>query len=100
MFGLGALSFAAPWALGALATLPVIWWLLRINPPAPRRIVFPAVRLLLGLPRTEETPTHTPPWLLLLRLLIAALVIFAVAHPLLNAGEAIEGEGALVSGNR
>jgi hypothetical protein len=96
MFGLGALSFAAPWALAALISLPVIWWLLRINPPAPRRIVFPAVRLLLGLPRTEETPVHTPLWLLLLRLLIAALVILAVAHPLLNAGDTVEGDGALV----
>lgn len=96
MFSLGALSFAAPWALGALVTLPVIWWLLRINPPAPKRIIFPAVRLLLGMPRTEETPVHTPPWLLLLRLLIAALVILAVAHPLLNARDTVQGEGALV----
>lgn len=96
MFGLEALSFAAPWALAALATLPVIWWLLRINPPAPRRIVFPAVRLLLGLHQTEETPTHTPPWLLLLRLLIAALIILGVAHPLLDASDEIAGDGPIL----
>jgi hypothetical protein len=96
MFGLEFLSFAVPWALVALAVLPVIWWLLRINPPAPRRIVFPAVRLLLGLHQTEETPTHTPPWLLLLRLLIAALVILGVAHPLIDSSEEIAGEGPMV----
>ena len=96
MLGLESLSFAAPWALAALATLPVIWWLLRINPPAPRRIVFPAVRLLLGLRQTEETPTHTPLWLLLLRLVIAALIILGVAHPLIDASEEIAGEGPML----
>ena len=96
MLGLESLSFAAPWALAALATLPVIWWLLRINPPAPRRIVFPAVRLLLGLRQTEETPTHTPLWLLLLRLVIAALIILGVAHPLIDASEEIAGEGPIL----
>ncbi len=28
--------FAAPWVLLALAALPVLWWLLRATPPAPR----------------------------------------------------------------
>ncbi|MGH7055608.1 MAG: BatA domain-containing protein, partial [Stellaceae bacterium] len=43
------LAFASPWLLLALAGLPVIWWLLRVTPPAPRRIAFPPIRLLLGL---------------------------------------------------
>ena len=68
----------------ALAALPIIWWLLRVTPPAPRRIAFPAIRLLLGLVPREETPARTPLWLILLRMALAALVIFAVAHPLLN----------------
>ncbi|MEE1544291.1 MAG: BatA domain-containing protein, partial [Alphaproteobacteria bacterium] len=50
---LAALSFATPWLLATLAALPVIWWLLRVNPPAPRQLAFPAVRLLLGLRETE-----------------------------------------------
>ena len=37
MLALGSLAFAAPWLLTALAALPVIWWLLRVTPPAPRR---------------------------------------------------------------
>ncbi len=96
MAGLASLTFAAPWLLVALASLPVIWWLLRINPPAPRRIPFPAVRLLLGLRKTEETPAHTPPWLLILRLFIAALIIVAAAHPLLDSGVGSRRDGALV----
>ena len=48
MLALGSLAFASPWLLAALAALPVIWWLLRVTPPAPRRIAFPAIRLLLG----------------------------------------------------
>ena len=28
--------FAAPWVLLALPALPLLWWLLRVTPPAPR----------------------------------------------------------------
>src|SRR5439155_24153757 len=79
MLALGSLAFASPWLLAALAALPVIWWLLRVTPPAPRRIAFPAIRLLLGLTPREETPARTPWWLILLRTVLAALVIVALA---------------------
>jgi hypothetical protein len=84
MLAFGSLAFVSPWLLTALAALPIIWWLLRVTPPAPRLIVFPAIRLLLGLVPREETPARTPLWLILLRIALAALVILAVAHPLLN----------------
>ena len=84
MVALGAFGFAAPWLLLALAGLPVIWWLLRVTPPAPRRLPFPAIRLLLGLVPKEETPARTPWWLIVLRTVLAAIVIVATAHPLLN----------------
>ncbi|MEQ1863262.1 MAG: DUF4159 domain-containing protein, partial [Micropepsaceae bacterium] len=84
MTTIGPLAFAAPWVLFALVSLPVIWWLLRVTPPAPKRVLFPAVRLLLGLQQHEETPAHTPLWLLLLRMAIAALVILSLADPYLN----------------
>jgi hypothetical protein len=84
MWTLGPLSFAAPWALAFLVVLPLLWWLLRVMPPSPRRLVFPAIRLLLGLRNKEQTSAHTPWWLVLLRMLVAAAVIFAVARPLLD----------------
>jgi hypothetical protein len=84
MLSLGALAFATPWALAALIGLPVLWWLLRITPPQPRQVTFPPLRLLLLLRPKEETPAHTPWWLLLLRLVIAALAILALAEPILN----------------
>ena len=93
MFALGSLAFATPWLLAALAALPVIWWLLRVTPPAPRRIAFPAIRLLLGLIPREETPARTPWWLILLRTIIAALIIVALAHPLLNPQARLAGTG-------
>lgn len=96
MTGLGALTFASPWLLLALAVLPVLWWLLRVTPPAPRRIRFPAIRLLLGLQPREETPHRTPPWLIALRLLIASLIILALAHPLINAAGRLGGTGPLL----
>jgi len=96
MLSLGALSFAVPWLLVALAALPVLWWLLRAVPPAPVRVAFPAIRLLFGLPQHEETPHRTPWWLLAMRLLLAALVILALAHPILDAGRVLRGNGPLV----
>ena len=58
MLTLGPLAFAVPWALGVLFGLPVLWWLLRVIPPSPRRVAFPAIRLLEGCDRrrTPRTP--------------------------------------------
>ena len=90
------LAFAAPWLLAALVVLPVIWWLLRATPPAPRQVRFPAIRLLFDLRQQEETPARTPWWLILLRLVLAALVIVALARPLLNPTPAADGTGPLL----
>ena len=90
------MTFAAPLALIALAALPLLWWLLRVTPPAPRREVFPAIRLLLGLNPAEETPARTPWWLLLLRLVAAGLVIVALARPILNSSGAMSGSGPVL----
>src|SRR5581483_4911464 len=96
MLTLGTLAFASPWLLLALAALPIVWWLLRVTPPAPRRMPFPAIRLLFGLTPREETPARTPWWLILLRTVLAALIILALAHPLLNPHGALPGDGPLV----
>ncbi|WP_237153194.1 DUF4159 domain-containing protein [Oryzibacter oryziterrae] len=76
------LAFSAPWALLGLAALPAIWWLLRVTPPRPSTVVFPPLRLLLDIRRIDETPSRMPWWLVLLRLLIAALIILAMAGPI------------------
>ena len=39
---------------------------------------------------------RTPWWLILLRMLLAALVILALSHPLLNPASALRGSGPLV----
>jgi hypothetical protein len=83
MMGL-PLSFAQPLLLLGLASLPVLWWLLRVTPPRPRRIDFPPTRLLFEISPKEETPSRSPWWLTLLRLIAAALVIFAAAGPIWN----------------
>ncbi len=88
--------FAAPWVLIALATLPLLWWLLRVTPPAPRRELFPAIRLLTGLEAREETAARTPWWLLALRIVAAGLVILALARPVLDAGGRFAGTGPVL----
>ncbi|HEX4040260.1 MAG TPA: DUF4159 domain-containing protein [Xanthobacteraceae bacterium] len=82
MIGGIPLGFAEPLVLIGLLTLPVLWWLLRLIPPRPRRLDFPPTRLLLEIAPREETPARTPWWLTLLRLALAALVIIAAAGPL------------------
>ena len=95
---LGALAFLSPWLLTALASLPLIYWLLRTVPPRPKQVAFPATRILVGLENDEKTPASTPWWLLLIRLLAAALVIFALAEPVLNPtqSKALQGTGPVV----
>ena len=80
----GALAFLSPWLLAALLALPVIYWLLRAVPPRPAQVEFPPTRILVGLENQEKTPAKTPWWLTLIRLLAAALVILALAEPVLN----------------
>jgi len=77
MIGGLPLTFAEPLLLIGLLSLPALWWLLRVMPPRPRRIDFPPTRLLFDIAPKEETPSRTPWWLTALRLLAAALVIFA-----------------------
>lgn len=96
MVSLGPLAFAQPWALAALLALPAIWWLLRLTPPLPRRIMFPPIRLLFGIVTERETSARTPWWLLVLRLLLAALIIFAASRPLWNAEAAIDSSGPVL----
>ncbi len=96
MLQLGWFGLTNPWILAALASLPVLWWLLRIIPPAPRYIRFPAIRFLLGLEPEEQTSARTPPWLLFLRLLLATLLILALAGPVFNPEPELSGDGPLV----
>ena len=86
--------FAAPFVLVALVGLPLLWWLLRATPPAPRAQDFPAIRLLAGLKPAEQTPARTPWWLLALRITAAGLVIVGLARPVLTSGRvAVAGGG-------
>ena len=83
MMGL-PLGFASPLVLLGLLSLPVLWWILRLIPPRPRRVEFPPTRLLFDIKPKEDTPARTPWWLTLLRLTLATLVILAAAGPLWN----------------
>jgi hypothetical protein len=95
---LGPIAFLSPWLLAGLIALPVIWWLLRTVPPRPQRIEFPPTRILLDIDNREKTPAKTPWWLTLIRMLAAALVILALAEPVLNPNRetALTGNGPVV----
>ncbi len=76
--------FANPLMLAALVALPAIWWLLRMTPPKPVTEVFPPLRILASVLKREETPSKSPWWLTLLRMLMAAAIILAIADPVFN----------------
>ncbi len=96
MLDLGLMAFTQPWLLAALIGLPLIWLLLRVTPPSPKTLSFPAVQLLLGLEPPEETPARTPLWLILLRMLIILLIILGLAQPLINPAALLPGSGPVV----
>src|SRR5690554_54977 len=91
------LSFGFPAILLGLLALPVIWWLLRLTPPRPQEEIFPPLRILARVMKKEETPHQSPWWLTLLRLLMAALIIFALADLVLNQREATPAGGSAVA---
>ena len=96
MPGLSSFAFLQPWLLVALIGLPALWFLLRITPPAPKRLRFPAVRLLQGLTPPEETPARTPWWLLALRMAALGLLILGLAGPTLFPAARLSGSGPLI----
>ncbi len=96
MLTLGPLAFTAPWLLAGLLALPALWLILRVVPPAPIRRRFPGVALLLGLADDETQSDRTPWWLLLLRLLAVAALIFAFAGPVLNPQVREAGSGPML----
>ncbi|VFU11053.1 DUF4159 domain-containing protein [Methylocella tundrae] len=95
MFGI-PLAFTVPLALTALIGLPLLYYVLRVTPPRPRQVPFPPLRLFLDLLPANQTPRRTPLWLLILRLAIAACIIFAMAGPVLNPAPVAAGAGPLL----
>lgn len=77
-----ALSFTSPLILMALLGLPLVWYLLRLNPPQPQRIILPTIRFLYDTKTPPPKPLTPPLWLLILRSLIFLLLVFAFAQPI------------------
>ncbi len=94
----GPFLFAAPGALLALLTLPILFFIMRATPPAPARTQFPPARLLEGLRTEEQSRQRAPLWLVLFRMLAAALLIIAFARPSLvpSAAESAQGGRTLI----
>ena len=92
---LGQLVFLNPWILTGLLALPVLWFLLRVFPPLPRMVHLSSAWLLDGLIPEQQTTSKTPWWILLLRTVIAALILLALAQPVINPAESLNLRGAV-----
>jgi hypothetical protein len=77
----GSFLFGAPGALLALIALPALFFIMRATPPPPQRAQFPPARLLEGLRTEDQSRERAPWWLVLFRMLAAALLILAFARP-------------------
>ncbi len=86
MTALGPFLLGAPWALAALAALPILWWILRATPPAPKMAELPSLRLLDGAEPREETPARTPWWVWLIRTLAVLAAILGLSQPVYAPG--------------
>jgi len=78
---IGPFLLGAPLALFALLALPLIWWVLRATPPAPKEAELPSLRLLEGAEPEEETPARTPWWVWLIRTLAVIAAILGLSQP-------------------
>jgi hypothetical protein len=83
---LGPFLLGAPWALAALVALPLIWWVLRATPPAPKNVELPSLRLLDGAVPVEETPSRTPWWVWVIRTLAVLAAILGLSQPVYAPG--------------
>lgn len=81
MTAIGPFLLGAPLALFALLALPLIWWVLRATPPAPKEAELPSLRLLEGVEPEEETPARTPWWVWLIRTLAVVAAILGLSQP-------------------
>lgn len=93
MTALGPFLLGAPLALAALVALPVIWWILRATPPAPKQAELPSLRLLEDAVPREETPARTPWWVWLIRTLAVVAAIVGLAQPVYAPGAKSAGAG-------
>ncbi len=97
MMALGPIGFLEPWVLTAMIALPAIWWLLRLTPPRPKSVIFPPTRLLKGLEDSKKTSAYSPWWLTALRIIMAAMLIGALAGPVLHPDrDALPGSGPVL----
>ncbi|RCK52194.1 hypothetical protein TH25_06560 [Thalassospira profundimaris] len=92
----GALTFLYPVLLAGLLLVPVLWLIIRSAPRKPRRIHFPAARLLLGATNNRRNAEHAPLWQTILRSAILLCLILAAAHPVLNKKNYAPDHGALL----
>jgi hypothetical protein len=96
LFSFGSLAFVSPWLLLGLLLLPLLWWLLKLTPPAPKNHRFAAVLFLFGLDNQEKVPASAPWWLVFVRLLAIGFLFLGLAQPLINPDKVLPGRGPVL----
>ncbi|WP_232227914.1 BatA domain-containing protein [Asaia astilbis] len=74
--------FLTPLALIGLLALPALYWLVKATPPPPKEQAYPSLQILRRLRPGRADTARSPLWLLMLRLIAVALLIFGLAQPI------------------
>lgn len=92
---LGPVTFGAPLALLGGASLPVLWWMMRITAKKPKEVSFPPIRLLLKIPNVVM-PAHMPLWHRMLRMTMLVSAFTAFAQPQWKPDPALKSAGPVM----
>lgn len=78
------LSFLSAPVLWGLLALPILWVILRTLPPPPRPIILPTAHFLQDLISHPSITITIPWWLRMIRIMLAACIVFFLAHPFIQ----------------
>ena len=95
MFSLGPVTFVEPLAFISVPIIVIIWWFIKLKPPTPQRIPFPAIMFLKKLDQQHNVAETTPKWLKLLRTILITSVILGASHPLINSEKGFYNKGPI-----
>ena len=84
---INTLAFTNYYALLGLLALPLVFLIVKLYPPTPKKIFFSSFYLIDSLDKISITKKKNPIWLLVYRLVLIILIILFFCEPYLNISE-------------
>ena len=78
------LAFSNHLALIGLFALPLVFYIIKLLPPAPKKMFFSSFYLIKSMEKVSVTKKNVPIWLLIYRIILITLIILFFSAPYLN----------------